>query len=68
MCELEVEGMRCGGCVSSVTKAIQTQGPSAKVEVALKAKRVRVDTRAALESLAGVVKNAGYSVTNQRIT
>ncbi len=37
-----VNGMTCGGCANSVTKAIQAAVPSADVEVNLDAKTVRV--------------------------
>lgn len=37
-----VNGMTCGGCANSVTKAIQAAVPGANVEVDLDAKTVRV--------------------------
>ncbi|MCW8915790.1 MAG: heavy-metal-associated domain-containing protein [Magnetovibrio sp.] len=38
-----VLGMSCGGCASSVTKAIQDAAPGAVVEVNLDAKSISVD-------------------------
>ena len=37
-----VLGMTCGGCASSVTKALQVAAPDASVEVDLNAKEVSV--------------------------
>ena len=38
-----VEGMTCGGCANSVTKAIQAVAETATVEVNLEQKTVMVD-------------------------
>lgn len=66
MYELEVEGMSCGGCASSVTKAIQTLDRDAKVEVDLSGKKLRVDTSANLEAVASAITDAGYPVVASR--
>ncbi len=39
----KVLGMTCGGCASSVTKAIQAASPEAAVDVDLEANEVNVD-------------------------
>ena len=39
----KVLGMTCGGCASSVTKAIQAASPEAAVDVDLEAKEVSVE-------------------------
>jgi copper chaperone len=62
MYELRVEGMTCGGCAKSVTRSIQTVDGNAKVDVDLKAKKVRVDTLANLEVVASAIEDAGYPV------
>ncbi|RYE68276.1 MAG: copper chaperone, partial [Oxalobacteraceae bacterium] len=42
MYELQVESMSCGGCVKSVTKSVQLIDSSAKIDVDLASKKVRV--------------------------
>jgi copper chaperone len=63
MYELQVEGMTCGGCARSVTRSVQTVDSNAKVDVDLKAKKVRIDTSANLDAVASAIKDAGYPVT-----
>lgn len=63
MFELEVQGMTCGGCASSVKRTIQTVDSSAKVEVDLSSKKVRVSTGASLEQVTSAVTGAGFPVT-----
>ncbi|MFS0754274.1 heavy metal-associated domain-containing protein [Noviherbaspirillum sp. 1P10PC] len=63
MYELQVERMTCGGCVRGVTRSVQTVDSAAKVEVDLKAKKVRIDTTAPLEAVTSAISEAGYPVT-----
>ncbi|MFC7516675.1 heavy-metal-associated domain-containing protein [Herbaspirillum sp. GCM10030257] len=63
MYELQVEGMTCGGCARSVTRSVQMVDSNAKVDVDLKAKKVRIDTSANLDDVAAAIKDAGYPVT-----
>jgi copper chaperone len=63
MYELEVEGMTCGGCVRSVTKAVQSVDGNARVEVDLASKKVRVETQAGLDAVKAAISEAGYEVT-----
>ena len=63
MYELQVEGMNCGGCVRGVTNSVQLVDSNAKVDVDLKSKRVRVDTKAGLEAVTSAISKAGYPVT-----
>ena len=60
MVELNVEGMSCGHCAGRVSKAIADVDPSAKVEVDLGGKLVRVTSSAAPDELAQAVTEAGY--------
>jgi copper chaperone len=62
MIELKVDGMTCQGCVRSVTKAVQSADPAATVEVDLATGRVRVETAAPRERVAGAIEAAGYDV------
>lgn len=64
MYELKVEGMTCGGCVRSVTKAVQSIDGNAKVDVDLPGKGVRVDSRASLDAVRGAIEDAGYTVSS----
>jgi copper chaperone len=63
MYELQVEGMRCGGCVRGVTRTVQSLDSNARVDVDLAGKKVRVDTRASLDAVASAIAQAGYPVT-----
>lgn len=67
MYELQVEGMTCGGCVRGVTRSVQTVDGAAKVDVDLKAKKVRVDTTASLEVVKSAIAEAGYPVTASKV-
>jgi len=63
MYELQVEGMTCGGCVASVTRAIRSVDNQAQVAVDLGQKTVRVDTARDLDAIRSAVSDAGYPVT-----
>lgn len=54
-----VSGMTCEGCSRSVTKAIETAIPGAKVEVDLEAGRVSVEGGEAAQ-VAQAVDDAGF--------
>ena len=60
MIELNVNGMTCGHCASTVTRAIKSVDPKANVHVDLEGKRVHVDSRSSAEALARAVSEAGY--------
>ena len=63
MIELKIEGMTCGGCARSVTRAIQTVDSSAKIDVDLKAGKATVESTASLDAVMTAVREAGYPVT-----
>ncbi|MEN3277823.1 MAG: P-type Cu+ transporter [Massilia sp.] len=63
MYELTVEGMSCGHCVGRVTKTVQGLDETAKVEIDLSTKKVRIDSRADLDRIAAAIDEAGYPVT-----
>ncbi len=63
MYELQVEGMRCGGCVRNVTKTVQSIDSNAKVDVDLASRKVRIDSRASLNTVKSAIAEAGYPVT-----
>jgi len=60
MIELRVEGMTCGHCVSTVTRAVKAVDPEANVQVDLGAGRVRVDGRSSADALSRSLAEAGY--------
>lgn len=61
--ELRIENMTCGGCAKSVTKAIQTVDPNARVETNPEARTVKVETTASFAALQQVLDEAGYPAT-----
>ena len=60
MIELDVTGMSCGGCVASVTKAIQRIDAVAQIEVDLATGRVRVAGKVTPEQAIAAVEEAGF--------
>ncbi len=63
MYELQVEGMTCGGCAASVKRSVQAVDNSARVEVDLASKKVRVESSADLQAVTAAITNGGYPVT-----
>ena len=63
MYELQVEGMNCGGCVRSVTKSVQSIDSTARVDVDLPGKKVRIESQASLDAVKSAISEAGYPVT-----
>lgn len=63
--ELKIENMTCGSCANSVTKAIQSVDPTAKIKTNAVARLVTVETTAPTAALQRVLEEAGYpAVTN----
>lgn len=67
MYELQVEGMTCNHCVSAVTKSVTEIDAAAKVDVDLTAHKVRVDSKANIESIKSAIAEAGYEVASSKI-
>jgi copper chaperone CopZ len=55
-----VTNMTCGGCVHSITKAIQAADPKALVAADLEARRVVVETSLNAGEIEAVLASAGY--------
>ncbi|MDH0759411.1 cation transporter [Pseudomonas juntendi] len=55
-----VQGMTCGHCVKAVTRAVQQLDASAKVEVDLAAKQVRVQSELVQELVLAAIREEGY--------
>ncbi|MBS1183392.1 MAG: copZ [Proteobacteria bacterium] len=62
MIELNVKGMMCGGCASSVEKAIKRVDADASVNVDLTTGKVSVETKADPKALGKAIEAAGYEV------
>ena len=58
--ELQVNGMTCGHCVNSVTRAVKSLDPGAAVQVDLPSGRVRVDGGSSVAELTEALDRAGY--------
>ena len=67
MYELTVDGMSCGHCVGRVTQSVQGVDPNAKVAIDLPTKKVRIDSHADLDKIAGAIDAAGYPVTARNV-
>jgi copper chaperone len=59
--QFQIDNMTCGGCARSVTKAIQSVDPQAKIEIDLPHKRVTVESGANQSAVAAVLEDAGFS-------
>jgi len=59
--EFHIEDMTCGGCARSVTKAIQTLDPHARVEADPPARRLKVESSASVADISAALKAAGFS-------
>lgn len=60
--QLTVPNMACSACSDTITKAIQTIDPSAKVNADSKTKLVSVDTLASETEIKQAITTAGYTV------
>ena len=59
--ELKIEGMTCGGCAKSVTKAIQSVDPSAEVSADPGSHKVEVKSAASRDRLVAALTEVGYA-------
>ncbi|WP_329893146.1 heavy-metal-associated domain-containing protein [Stenotrophomonas sp. SMYL20] len=58
--EFHVEGMTCGGCARSVTKAIELVDPQASVQADPASRRVQVQTSASEAQIVAALTDAGF--------
>lgn len=65
MYQLEVGEMSCGHCAATVTKAVQAIDATAKVDVDLAQRQVRVQSAAALDAVSAAIAGAGYPVLSK---
>lgn len=64
--EYKVDGMTCGGCASSVTKAIKSIAPASEVEITLEGGRVVVSGPHDEGALKQAVEDAGFDFLGRR--
>lgn len=58
--EFHVEGMTCGGCARSVTKAIEQVDPAASVSADPASRRVQVQTTVSEAQIVAALTEAGF--------
>jgi len=58
--QLTIEDMTCGGCARSVTKAIQSVDPEARVDADPASHAVKVETTAAPAAILQALEKAGF--------
>jgi len=58
--QFQIDNMACGGCARSVTKAIHSVDPQAKVDIDLNLKRVTVESGADQSAVAALLQDAGF--------
>lgn len=59
--QFHIENMTCGGCARSVTKAIQSVDPEAKVQADPASHKVDVISAAPREAVVAALSEAGYA-------
>lgn len=60
MLRFQIPNMTCGGCARSVTKALQSIDPHARIETDPPAREVRVESTANEGAFLAVLREAGY--------
>ncbi len=60
MLRLYIPKMTCGGCAKSVTKALLSVDPQARIETDPPAREVRVDSAQEESAFLAVLSEAGY--------
>ena len=58
--QFQIDNMTCGGCARSVTRAIHSVDPQAKVDIDLNLKRVTVESGVEKSAVAAVLEMAGF--------
>ena len=58
--QLHIQNMTCGGCVRSVTKAIQSLDPAARVEADPAAHTVVISSERSQSEIEAALAQAGY--------
>ncbi len=66
MLQFKSEGLSCGHCVATVTKAVKALDTQAVVTVDLPTQMIKVETQKSLEDIASVIEKAGYPVLEKK--
>lgn len=61
--EFEVKDMSCGGCANSITRAVTTADPAAKLDIDVITKKVKINSALPAERLVAVIEAAGFHPT-----
>jgi copper chaperone len=61
--EFVIKDMSCGGCANSITRAVTSVDPGAKLDIDVTTKVVRIDSALPIERLVAVIKEAGFHPT-----
>jgi len=64
MIEFQIDDMTCGGCASTITRAVRSLDRAAKVEIDLPARRVRVESPLGPVKLVAAIRSAGFTPTD----
>lgn len=60
MAQIKVQGMGCGGCVGTITRAVRSVAPAAQVRVDLQTGIVQVDGDVDVTKAKQAIAAAGY--------
>lgn len=60
MLRFHVPNMTCGGCARSVTKALSSIDPTARIDIEPSMREVRIESSVEEERILNVLKEAGY--------
>ena len=61
MLELTVSDMTCSHCAATITRAVQGVDGTARCEIDLGAKRVRIESERPAEHFVSAIRQAGYT-------
>ncbi|WP_374367787.1 heavy-metal-associated domain-containing protein [Dongia sp.] len=62
MLNLKVDGITCGGCASSIKKALAAAAPGSEVEVDITAGKVKVSGATDRARVVTAIEDAGFDV------
>lgn len=66
MYQFNVPDMTCGHCVSTITQAVKSEDPNAKVSISLAQHLVEVTSALAEQEIARRIEEAGYTPNKAR--
>jgi copper chaperone len=61
MVQFSVPDMTCGHCASTITKAVRSEDPRARVEISLGEHLVKVQSELPEDEIAQCISEAGYT-------